>query len=122
MNGDYSQGYARSVRHPQETGLTGSYASTYSSSVIVASGVMRVKFETMYQTQSVRVPMPRTVSVPAVLTGVHVGDNVMERLEQDGLVSGVGQPRVGESLCVQGGIDADASARSDSLRSEASSL
>ena len=48
------------------------------------------------------VPTSRSVSdsVPAVLTGVDIRDDVMERLEQNGLVRGVGQPWVREGLRV----------------------
>ena len=52
----------------------------------------------------------------SVRTSLEVVGDVAQSLEEDGLVDGVGQPRVDQSLRSQTGIDTDAAAGGDALR------
>ena len=52
----------------------------------------------------------------SVRTSLEVVGDVAQSLEEDGLVHGVGQPRVDQSLRGQPSIDTDAAAGGDTLR------
>ena len=51
----------------------------------------------------------------SIRTSLEVVGDVAQSLEEDGLVDGVGQPRVDESLRGQAGVDTDAAAGGDTL-------
>ena len=56
-----------------------------------------------------------------VLTGVHIGNDVIQGLEEDSLVHRVRQPRVCQSFRVERSVNADATPGCDTLRSGSSS-
>ena len=65
----------------------------------------------MTMCRSVVISSPRGT----IRTSLEVVGDIAQSLEKDGLVDGVGQPRVDEGLCGQAGIDTDAAAGGDTL-------
>ena len=79
--------------------------------MVVTSGVIIVRLDTAREGVNAY-----NSTVKRRHTGRHGRDDVLERLDEDRLVGGVGKPRVREGLAAQGGVDANAPARGDALR------